>query len=78
MEPREEDIGTTVLCGDQSKIVAEQWQIDNYQHPWKDLEREDAKRVACFYALSGFLSRDFRAILSITLISFINPNLVVG
>jgi hypothetical protein len=35
-------------------MVAEQWQIKHYQHPWKDLEREDAKRVACFDALSGF------------------------
>lgn len=52
---RKSSIETTVLCGDQSKIVAEQWQIKHYQHPWKDLEREGAKRVACFYALSGFL-----------------------
>lgn len=53
-EDRGKGIESTMLCGDQSKIVSEQWQNNNYQHPWKDLEREDAKRVAYFYALSGF------------------------
>ena len=51
---REKGIETTVLCGDQNKTVAEQWQIKHSQHPWKDIEREDAKRVACFLRVKWF------------------------